>query len=106
MTGGTEFPFELPDGYRDPRGRVHRTGCMRLATAGDEARALSDFRVHLRPEAFLSVILPRVVVRLGDLERLDAGIVDRLSEADLVELGRLYAELNGYTGSGAANDAR
>ena len=32
----TEFEFELPRGYVDKNGDVHRRGTMRLATAADE----------------------------------------------------------------------
>lgn len=32
----TEFAFELPRGYVDESGAVHRDGVMRLATARDE----------------------------------------------------------------------
>ena len=31
----TEFPFELPRGYVDGSGNVHRSGVMRLATGAE-----------------------------------------------------------------------
>ncbi|CAM5566872.1 Secreted protein OS=Streptomyces antimycoticus OX=68175 GN=SANT12839_088080 PE=4 SV=1 [Streptomyces antimycoticus] len=42
----TEFPFELPRGYVDESGTVHRDGVMRLATARDELIPLRDDRVR------------------------------------------------------------
>jgi hypothetical protein len=69
---------------------------MRCARARDEVRALEDFRVFLRPAAFLDVILARTLVRLGDLERVDVGIVERLSQRDRALLEGLYREQNGY----------
>ena len=39
----TTFEFELPRGYVDPAGTVHRQGTMRLATARDELVPLADF---------------------------------------------------------------
>ncbi|MDQ3152910.1 MAG: hypothetical protein M3R63_14745, partial [Actinomycetota bacterium] len=45
----TEFPFELPRGYVDESGTVHRSGVMRLATARDELIPLRDDRVRENP---------------------------------------------------------
>ena len=61
----TEIDFELPKGYADEQGTLHRHGVMRLATAADEILPLRDPRVQ-QNEAYLAVIvLARVVVRLG-----------------------------------------
>ena len=38
----TEFEFELPKGYVDPNGEIHKRGTMRLATAADEILPLRD----------------------------------------------------------------
>ena len=32
----TEFEFELPRGYLDENGELHKKGVMRMATAADE----------------------------------------------------------------------
>ena len=42
MSFQTEFEFELPRGYVDQNGEVHRHGVMRLATAADEIMPLRD----------------------------------------------------------------
>lgn len=42
----TEFEFELPKGYVDPNGEIHKRGTMRLATAADEILPLRDPRVQ------------------------------------------------------------
>jgi hypothetical protein len=42
----TEFAFELPRGYVDQDGTLHRSGVMRLATARDELLPLYDARVQ------------------------------------------------------------
>src|SRR5258705_12806623 len=61
----TEIEFELPKGYVDEAGTLHRRGVMRLATAADEILPLRDPRVQ-QNEAYLAVIvLARVIVRLG-----------------------------------------
>ena len=91
-----ETAFTLPDGHVDRAGERHRSGRMRPAQARDEARALSDFRVALRPESFLPVVLARVVTQLGAIRSPDVGVLERLSASDLETLERLYRELNGY----------
>ncbi len=97
--------FVLAEGYTDPHGVRHREGWMRPATALDEMRVLGDFRVHLRPQAFLSVLLARVITRLGSIERVDAGVIDRLCEEDRQGLERLYRTCNGYpAGDGGRDD--
>ena len=59
-------------------------------------RTLQDFRVHLRPESFLPLMLARTILRLGDLERVDVRQVESLSASDLDVLEEVYRELNGY----------
>ena len=48
----TEIEFELPKGYVDETGALHRQGTMRLATAADEILPLRDPRVQ-QNEAYL-----------------------------------------------------
>ncbi|HZN56717.1 MAG TPA: phage tail assembly protein [Planctomycetota bacterium] len=91
--------FELHDGYTDRSGEVHRSGRLRPATAGDELRALRDFRVHIWPERYLDLVLCRSVARLGTLERIDPGVIGGLSDRDRAQLEALYREVNGYCDS-------
>ena len=49
MSFQTEFEFELPRGYVDQNGEVHKRGVMRLATAADEIMPLRDPRVQQNP---------------------------------------------------------
>ena len=90
----TEYPFVLPRGFVDDAGRLHRDGVMRLATARDEILPLRDPRVR-ENEAYLSVVLlSRVLVRLGTITDVHAGIVERLFAADLAFLQDLYRRIN------------
>jgi hypothetical protein len=90
----TEYPFVLPRGFVDDSGTLHRDGVMRLATARDEILPLRDPRVR-ENEAYLSVVLlARVLVRLGTLTDVHAGIVERLFAADLAFLQDLYRRIN------------
>jgi hypothetical protein len=90
----TEVEFELPKGYVDDSGTLHRRGVMRLATAADEILPLRDPRVQ-QNEAYLAVIvLARVILRLGQLPEIHTGIIEGLFASDLAYLQRLYDELN------------
>ncbi len=83
-------------GYRDARGARHREGVIKPATARDEMRALQDFRVYLRPESFLTLVLARTIVRLGEHVKVDVALVESLCDRDLAALEKLYRELNAY----------
>jgi hypothetical protein len=90
----TEIEFELPKGYVDDTGTLHRRGTMRLATAGDEILPLRDPRVQ-QNEAYLAVIvLSRVITRLGSLPDVHPGVIEGLFASDLGYLQRLYETLN------------
>lgn len=90
----TEVDFELPKGYLDDSGTLHRHGVMRLATAADEILPQRDPRVQ-QNEAYLAVIvLARVIVRLGTLPDIHAGVIEGLYASDLAYLQRLYESLN------------
>ncbi|MFI9585435.1 hypothetical protein ACIHCQ_27065 [Streptomyces sp. NPDC052236] len=90
----TEFSFELPRGYVDDSGTVHRHGVMRLATARDELIPLRDDRVR-ENSAYLSVVLiARVITRIGTIEDVHAGIVENLFASDLAFLQDFYRRIN------------
>jgi hypothetical protein len=91
----TEIEFELPKGYVDEAGTLHRRGAMRLATAADEILPLRDPRVQ-QNEAYLTVIvLARVITRLGSLPDIHTGVIEGLYASDLAYLQRLYERFNG-----------
>jgi hypothetical protein len=90
----TEIEFELPKGYVDEAGTLHRRGTMRLATAADEILPLRDPRVQ-QNEAYLAVIvLARVITRLGTLPDIHTGVIEGLYASDLAHLQRLYETFN------------
>lgn len=96
----TEYEFELPLGYVDPAGNVHRHGTMRLATARDELAPLIDRRVQENPAYLGVVLLSLVITRLGDLEDLHAGIVEQLFAADVAYLQAFYERINNVDPAG------
>jgi hypothetical protein len=90
----TEIDFELPKGYVDDSGALHRSGTMRLATAADEILPLRDPRVQ-QNEAYLAVIvLARVITRLGSLPEVSTNVIEGLFASDLAHLERLYEQIN------------
>lgn len=90
----TEIDFELPKGYVDDSGELHRRGTMRLATAADEILPLRDPRVQ-QNEAYLAVIvLARVITRLGSLAEVNTNVIEGLFASDLAYLERLYEQIN------------
>ena len=90
----TEFAFVLPRGYVDEAGRVHRDGVMRLATARDELVPLRDDRVRENPAYLTVVLLARVVMRIGTVDDVHAGVIEDLFAGDLAFLQDLYRRVN------------
>ena len=93
----TEFDFELPNGYVDKNGTLHRSGVMRLATAADEILPMKDPRVQNLPAYLIVILLSRVVVRLGTLTQINPGIIEGLFSEDLSYLQEMYNRINGLT---------
>jgi hypothetical protein len=90
----TEFEFELPRGYLDDEGTVHRHGSMRLATARDELRPQIDLRVKENPAYLSVVLLSQVITRIGSITDVHAGIVERMYATDVAFLQDFYRRVN------------
>ncbi len=90
----TEFDFKLPKGYLDQDGTLHRNGKMRLATAADEILPLKDPKVQQNPSYLSIVLLSRVIVSLGTLEKIDIKVIEGLYTADLAFLQDMYQKIN------------
>lgn len=90
----TQVTFELPKGFVDESGQVHKVGVMRLANAADEIMPMNDPRVKLNP-AYLSVlILERVITKLGSLPKVTTKVIENLFTADMAYLQDLYQKIN------------
>ncbi|HZM81083.1 MAG TPA: hypothetical protein VFC19_35615 [Candidatus Limnocylindrales bacterium] len=98
----TEFPFELPRGYFDSSGTLHKHGVMRLATARDELVPLRDDRVRENPQYLTVVLLARVVERIGSVTDVHAGVIEDLFASDLAFLQDMYRQINSEGGMRAA----
>ena len=90
----TEFEFVLPHGYADEDGELHREGVMRLATAADEIKPLTDPRVQSNSSYLTVILLARVVTRLGTLEDVTPHVIENLFVSDLAYLQELYERVN------------
>ncbi|BDH05202.1 MULTISPECIES: zinc-ribbon domain-containing protein [Streptomyces] len=90
----TEFEFELPRGYVDEAGTVHRHGSMRLATARDELRPQIDLRVKENPAYLSVVLLSQVITRIGTITDVHAGVVERMYATDVAFLQDFYRRVN------------
>jgi hypothetical protein len=90
----TEFDFVLPRGYVDGEGNLHRKGRMRLATALDEIAPLRDPRVRANQAYLVIILLARVIIKLGDLDVIDTGVIENLFSADLAYLQDFYRQIN------------
>jgi hypothetical protein len=90
----TEFDFELPRGYLDDDGALHRRGTMRLATARDELLPLYDARVQENPAFTTVVLLSRVITSLGSLTSVSSNVVEHMFASDVAFLQDLYRRIN------------
>lgn len=93
----TEFDFELPKGYVDTEGNLHRRGIMRLATAADEIYPLKDPRVQNWPAYLIVILLARVVTKIDGLAEVNPGVIEGLFSEDLAFLQDLYNRVNGLS---------
>ena len=90
----TEFEFELPMGFVDQQGTLHKTGSMRLATAMDEITILNDMRVQSNEAYIVIVLLARVITSLGTLKSINTNVIENLFAADLTYLQEFYRQIN------------
>ncbi|MBI5879532.1 MAG: phage tail assembly protein [Chloroflexi bacterium] len=94
MAQQTEFEFELPVGFTDADGNLHRRGVMRMATAMDEIAPLRDVRVRSNQAYLAVVLLARVITQLGTLTSVPTTVIENLYVADLAYLQALYRRIN------------
>ena len=88
--GQREFEVFLPIGYADEAGRVQRRAVLRKMTGHEEALL---YDTSLTAGRLVTELLRSCLVRLGELEAVDAGLVAQLYTADrnylLLELRRI-----------------
>lgn len=92
----TEYEFQLPRGYLDAEGTLHRDGTMRLATAADEILPLKDPRVNANPAYLVIILFSRTIIRLGTVSVINPKVIEGLFSADLQFLQDFYNRINGF----------
>jgi len=90
----TEYDFQLPKGYVDANGDLHRNGTMRLATAADEILPLRDPRVQQNSGYLSIIVFARVITKLGTLSAVNTHVIENLFTMDLAYLQDLYQRIN------------
>lgn len=90
----SEFAFDLPRGFVDRGGTVHRHGVMRLATARDELLPLYDARVQENAAYTTVVLLARVITSLGTLATIDSNVIENMFASDVAFLQDFYRRIN------------
>lgn len=80
-TRAREFEFELPIGYEDADGQVHRTAVLRKMTGRDEA-IMADKRHRSNGARMISELLGNCLLRLGTIERPGFKTAQQLYSAD------------------------
>ncbi len=81
LRGPAGFEFELPIGYIDEDGRVHRTAVLRKMTGKDEA-IMADRRNRNSAARMITELLASCIVRLGAIERPTPQLAQSLYSAD------------------------
>lgn len=88
------YDFELPKGYVDADGMIHKRGKMRLATARDEISAAQDPRVRASSEYLPVILLSQVITEFEGIELVTAGLIESLFTADVMFLQDMYERIN------------
>jgi hypothetical protein len=79
----TEYTYELPKGYVDKDGTLHREVVLREITGADQEAMLNP-QLKNNPARMLTALLARVIVRLGNLDkaRIDTSVTAGMLKSD------------------------
>ena len=76
----TQYEFNLPKGYMDEEGNLHKNGIMQ------------------NPDYAAIIILSHVIIKLGSLPLVTVETIEKLFASDLKFLQEMYETLNGLEG--------
>jgi len=79
----TEYTFELPKGYVDKDGTLHREVVLREITGADQEAMLNP-QLRNNPAKMLTALLTRVIIRIGTLEKkkIDTSVTAGMFKSD------------------------
>jgi hypothetical protein len=87
-----EFEFELPVGYVDEDGRLHRTAALRKMTGHEEA-ILADRKMRHNGGVLVTELLTNCLRQLGEITPLNRKVISQLTSPDrnylLLELRKI-----------------
>jgi hypothetical protein len=76
-----EFEFEMPIGYLDADGRLHRTAMLRKMTGRDEA-IMADKKNRKNGARLITELLGNCLLRIGDIDKPGQRVAQALYSAD------------------------
>jgi hypothetical protein len=79
----TEYTYELPKGYVDKDGTLHREITLREITGADQEAMLNP-QLKTNPAKMLTALLARVIVKLGSLDKakIDTSVTANMFKSD------------------------
>lgn len=79
----TEYTYELPKGYVDKDGTLHREVTLREITGADQEAMLNP-QLKNNPAKMLTALLARVIVKLGALDKakIDTSVTASMFKSD------------------------
>jgi hypothetical protein len=80
----SDYTFDLPKGYLDEKGQVHREVTLREITGADQEAMLNP-SLRNNPAKMLTALLTRVITKLGTLS---GGQIDTHVTANMVKSDR------------------
>ena len=79
----TEYTYELPKGFVDDKGQLHKDVAIREITGADQEAMLNP-QFKNNPAKMLTALLARVIVKLGALEgrQVDTNVTAAMFKSD------------------------
>ena len=79
----TEYIYELPKGYVDKDGTLHKEITLREITGADQEAMLNP-QLKTNPAKMLTALLARVIVKLGSLDKakIDTSVTANMFKSD------------------------
>lgn len=79
----TEYTYELPKGYVDKDGTLHKEITLREITGADQEAMLNP-QLKTNPAKMLTALLARVIVKLGSLDKakIDTSVTANMFKSD------------------------
>lgn len=84
------IPFELPVGYEDNEGKVHRNGILKLTTGDIEERLATMIRQN--PGKANTAMMTACIQSLGDLKTVDTRVLREMTRRDREYLTNIMRE--------------